>query len=311
LLSDYTEGILDGQLEKEIKEHLSECKECSRRLATVTGASTFLEKTKLFDPGEMFYEEVKAQIIGNNWVNKNYRRFFVPINVKLPLIFLSGLTIFIIISFILVEHNKFQFLSKINIEMFQPQNTQNLLSTNEKAEITEFAEALEPDVIEKTVKIKEPVKAVEEKQPKTEGKIVAPTIDAAPKEEKKVAQLSREMKKAQKNIKDFKASSNKFLYKIFANSHNLDKDSVTIDEILKKYNATMISESRKELDNAGAYFHLYIPQDKYDQMLTDLRDKMKITVAKTDSDRVVNNYMNRVIIWLENLNKQQETSKPQ
>ena len=304
LLSDYVDGVLDGQLENEIKAHLGICRECSQYFSDLKHSYKMLKRVKPLDPGDTFYDLIKKQIIGNTWFNKTYRRLFVPASVKVPLILLISFTVVVITSFALVERNKLVYLSKVNLDMFQPSARENSLSPKQKGTLRNFAKTISTELTTSSTPseietVKPPMPTIGPSVTTRSGKSEeGPLVNRVNAIANGKGVLERE------RIPDENLNANNLIFKIFLNSPKLAEDTKSILDIIKTFDISKASSAELGvLEEEGAYFHLYIAQNQYENLVAIIKKNFKITIIRAESQRVVTGNRFRVIIWIQNVKK--------
>jgi len=85
LLSEYIDNVLDPELTKGVKDHLSRCKGCSNELASLKAVANSLDSLEPVKAPKDFLEMVHIRIRQRSWFRRAIILLFVPAGIKIPL----------------------------------------------------------------------------------------------------------------------------------------------------------------------------------------------------------------------------------
>ena len=84
-LFEYTEGLLDNDTKKEVKEHLAVCKDCQAEYKAVIEYKTGMSRLKKVEAPSDFLSKVHTRIRQDSLLERIYKKLFIPFKVKVPL----------------------------------------------------------------------------------------------------------------------------------------------------------------------------------------------------------------------------------
>jgi hypothetical protein len=310
-LSDYVEGVVDGEKEEQIKNHLNSCEDCQAYYSDLKHGYDILRQISPLDPGADFYDNVTRHILGSTWYGRTYRKIFLPLKIKGPLLFFIIMTFGIVTSFILIEFSKNSFFSKIKFSLYQPKTSENKVQNKQKNKLRDFANNLDAKIKANLMTsdqddLENQSEIIEEEMPKNKESALsdaASSKNKGPKSPEKISSTDVVVK----NDRDENQllEKNNFVFKLFLNSNDLLNDTKEVRTIVEKNSAQRASSIELgRVEQEGAYFHMLVPQKNYLNLIKDIKARYpKLTVVKSESDRIVRNYKFRVIVWIENLKK--------
>jgi len=97
LLSEYVDGVLDGETKALVDEHLSTCKDCEEELASLKTLVNELGSLESVAPPGDFLDQLHERMEQPSWFSKILRTLFVPMRLKIPLEFAGAVAMAILV----------------------------------------------------------------------------------------------------------------------------------------------------------------------------------------------------------------------
>jgi hypothetical protein len=109
LLSEYVDGELDVKTKALVDEHLSACKGCEGKLASLKALVNELGSLESVAPPRDFLDQIHERMEQRSWFSKIIRALFVPMRVKIPLEFAGAAAMAILVfSLVYVQRDHFR-----------------------------------------------------------------------------------------------------------------------------------------------------------------------------------------------------------
>jgi hypothetical protein len=97
LLSQYVDGVLDGETKALVDEHLSTCKDCQEELASLKMLVNELGSLEPVVPPRDFLDQLHERMEQRSSFSKTLRTLFVPMRLKIPLEFAGAVAMAILV----------------------------------------------------------------------------------------------------------------------------------------------------------------------------------------------------------------------